>query len=168
MEAKWTSFLALVCVGSFAWLCIAASNLFPPPGGGGGGGAAVAPYEIWTNDLSFVRRTPTNESVPILLYTTNNVTGLGLTFGIEQDTNLSANITITGFSMGPTYYETGILSCTNSSGSDWKVTFPAGVMGPPGNGAPPSFFVTNKTSADIYFSHLGHIRTNAWKIDWAP
>lgn len=105
----------------------------------------------------------------IYRYTTNAITALALTFGKAYTTNLSANITITAVnSQDVAAYETCIISVTNSSGTDWKVTLPNGVTGTPGSGTPPAFYCTNKLSCDIFVSHYGNQKTNAWKIDWAP
>lgn len=102
-------------------------------------------------------------------YTTNAIPALTLTFGKAYTTNLSADITISAINAQDlAAYETCVLSLTNSSGSDFKVTLPNGIRGTPGSGTPPVFYCTNKFSCDVLISHYGNQNTNAWKIDWAP
>jgi hypothetical protein len=102
-------------------------------------------------------------------YTTNALTAITATFGKAYTTNLSADIVFTTINaQDVAAYETCIITLTNSSGSDWKITLPNGIRGTPGSGTPPVFYCTNKLSCDVMIAHYGNQRTNAWKIDWAP
>ena len=104
-----------------------------------------------------------------LKYTTNAIPALVLTFGKSYFTNISANITLGAFAgLDVNAYESCVLMVTNSSGTDYKVTFPAGVWGVPGSGTPPAYYCTNQMLTAIVTTHYGGRMTNAIKIDYAP
>jgi hypothetical protein len=97
--------------------------------------------------------------------TTNPIPALVLTAGLGYYTNLSQDITLAAFAGVPNNYVWSIyLMATNSSGSNWKITWPAGVGGS-GWGNPPVITVTNKQSAQFQVNGYGNLATN---VSWQP
>ncbi len=101
-------------------------------------------------------------------YTTNPVAALNVPWQQALFTNIGANFTVTLSAPGAAFYESSIMYVTNSGGTDFKVTMPNGVWGPPGSGSPPAFFCTNKMLTTILVQHYGQLMTNAIKQDYAP
>lgn len=101
-------------------------------------------------------------------YTTNAITALNVPWQQALFTNIGANFTITLSAPANAFYESSILYVTNSGSTDFKVTMPNGVWGPPGSGTPPAFYCTNKMLTTILIQHYGQLMTNAIKQDYAP
>ena len=102
-------------------------------------------------------------------YDTNAIPSTGvLTFGHAYSTNLQANVTMPTFTIGAAYFETIAIQLTNSTGTDTKMTMPAGVRGSWGSGTPAVFWCSNKLSATLYIQHYGTQETNAWISNWGP
>lgn len=96
---------------------------------------------------------------------TNPIPALVLTAGKAYGTNLSADITLASFAGVPSDLVWSIyLLATNSSGSDWKITFPSGCIGA-GQGKPPVITVTNKQMAEFQINGWGQFVTN---VNWSP
>lgn len=82
----WSRVLLLPALAVIALLALGASNLFPPVGGGGGGGGPAFSDLVWTNNQTYVIRTPANASVPLDLvdgFAIVDTTGRGGFFSLE-------------------------------------------------------------------------------------
>lgn len=102
-------------------------------------------------------------------YDTNAIPSTGtLTFGHAYSTNLQANVTMPVFTLSGAFFETIAIQLTNSTGTDTKMTMPAGVRGSWGSGTPAVFWCSNKLSATLYIQHYGTQETNAWINNWGP
>lgn len=101
-------------------------------------------------------------------YTTNALAAATIQWGQAIFTNIAANFTASIAAPANAFYETAILWVTNSSSTDFNVTMPNGVWGPPGSGTPPVFYCTNKMLTTILLQHYGQMMTNAIKQDYAP
>ena len=101
-------------------------------------------------------------------YTTNALTARAAIWGAAVFTNIAANFTVSIPAPNSAFFETAVMWLTNSSKSDFTVTFPNGVWGTPGSGAPPVYYCTNKMLTRIMVEHYGQLATNAYKLDFAP
>lgn len=102
-------------------------------------------------------------------YKTNNSGPVTFLFGQAYRTNIAANFTVTALTISnPGFYESGVLWVTNSSGSDFKITWPSGVIGPVGSGTPSALYCTNKTLTRFVYEHYGPSDVTVGKTDFGP
>lgn len=101
-------------------------------------------------------------------YTTNNSGTTTFSWGLAYRTNIASNVTVALSSPAAAFYETTVVWVTNSSGSDFKMTFPAGTIGPVGSGTPSALYCTNKTLTRILLEHYGSSDIVVSKTDFGP
>jgi len=119
----------------------------------------------------FLSMTPSQAQGPYPIYyryPTNAITAQTVLWEKAYFTNMSGNWTISIGAPALGSFQTIVLFLTNSSSTDYKITFPNGVWGTPGSGTPPVYYATNKMVTRINIEHYGQLMTNAYKLDFAP
>lgn len=99
------------------------------------------------------------------LMTTNPIPAQVLSVGRSYMTNIAGDMTLGAFANVPNNYTWAIyLYVTNSSATDYKITFPNGTKCQ-GHGTPPVIYVTNKQEAAFQITGYGQLATN---VNWSP